>query len=171
MLNTTFTFKIGNKVFPCSIGKNGFNRDKKEGDDTTPIGEFLFREVFYRADRITLGQLKPGLPCRALQQNDGWCDDINSDDYNKYITLPYAHNHENLWREDNIYDIIIVIGYNDNPILKGKGSAIFLHIARENYEPTAGCIALAKEDLLTIVPQLGAETKIKIDSLEIVTIN
>jgi len=158
-------FKIGGQFFLCSIGRSGLISDKKEGDGATPIGEFPIREIFYRADRIDFSQSKISLPCIALQENDGWCDDVNSKNYNKYIKSPSQESHEELWREDDIYDVIVVIGYNDDPIKKGKGSAIFMHIARENYQPTAGCIALAKKDLLKIVPQLTPQTKIKIDAL------
>lgn len=163
-------FKMGDKIFLCSIGRNGTSSDKKEGDGTTPIGQFPIREIFYRADRANLSQLKLNLACSAIEKDDGWCDDVNSDNYNKYIKLPSEESHEKLRREDNIYDIIVVIGYNDDPIIKKKGSAIFLHIARENYQPTAGCIALAKEDLLKVIPQLTPKTKINIDASGLVSL-
>src|SRR5579862_7507023 len=111
-------FKIGDETFLCGIGRNGVSTDKKEGDGMTPVGEFLFREMFYRAEHIALKESALNLPCKALQENDGWCDDVSSDNYNKYIKLPYAYSHETLWRDDNIYNIIVVIGYNDDPIIK-----------------------------------------------------
>lgn len=134
--------------FPCAAGKNGFipMADGREGDGKTPAGLYPIRRVFYRPDRLQLPvtQLKidPILP------DYGWCDDPAHPCYNQLITRPFTASHETLWREDAVYDLIIVIGHNDNPIIKGHGSAVFIHIAREGYQPTEGCIALSQTHLL-----------------------
>lgn len=151
---------VAGKTYRCSIGKSGFSTDKKEGDGCTPIGVFLLRELWYRADKIEKPNTK--LPVKIINKNDGWCDDVNSEDYNKHINLPYGFSHEKLWREDDVYDLIIPLGYNDNPIVKGKGSAIFMHVAKPDYSGTEGCVALNKDDLLEILPLLLPQTVIEI---------
>ncbi len=148
------------KTYHCAVGKNGFLADKKEGDGCTPLGVFSLRELWYRADKIEKPQTN--LPVKIIHENDGWCDDISSPDYNRHIKFPYNLSHEKLWRDDNVYDIIIPIGYNDSPVIIGKGSAIFIHIARENYEPTEGCVALKLPDLLEILPFFSDKTVIEI---------
>lgn len=137
------------KVMRAIIGKNGVAQDKQEGDLATPIGIFSLRQVFYRADRIQ----KPDtvLPVEALTIRDGWCDDPTHSAYNQKISLPHSARHETLWREDNVYDLIVVIGYNDEKIQPGRGSAIFMHLQRENKAPTEGCVALTEEDLRIVL--------------------
>jgi len=137
--------------FKCASGRNGFAtiEEKKEGDGKTPIGRWILREVFYRADRIA--KPETSLPIRKIGPEDGWCDDSENEKYNRHVKLPYAYSHENLYRNDALYDIIVVIGYNDAPPIPRKGSAIFLHVAREDFGGTAGCIALEKEALLTVL--------------------
>lgn len=157
-----YNVKMGEKTYRCSIGKGGIREDKKEGDGATPVGEFTLRRIFYRADRINFENIKTKLPVQALSPDDGWCDDVNYSEYNTYVKLPFSGSHEKLWRQGHLYDLIVVVGYNDNPVEKGKGSAIFIHIAREGYQPTAGCVAFQKEDLLEILSRLTPETLIKI---------
>lgn len=157
-----YKVKIGDETYQCSIGKGGIREDKREGDGATPAGNFMLRRVFYRPDRITREEIKTELPIQALSQNDGWCDDINYTEYNTLIKIPFSGSYEELWREDHLYDLVIVVGYNDEPVEKNKGSAIFMHIAREGYKPTAGCIGFKKEDLLDILPCLSSKTSIKI---------
>jgi len=157
---------VGNKLFfagkeyNCAIGKNGFSENKKEGDGCSPIGVFALRECWYRADKMP--PPKTNLPIKIIHENDGWCDDVESEDYNKCVKLPYRFSHEKLWRSDHVYELIIPLGYNDSPIIKGAGSAIFMHIAREKYEGTEGCIALSLSDLLEILPMLSAKNFIEI---------
>jgi L,D-peptidoglycan transpeptidase YkuD (ErfK/YbiS/YcfS/YnhG family) len=158
--NETLVF-LG-KTYACAIGKAGFSVDKKEGDNCTPVGTFSLREVWYRADKMP--PPKTELPLRIITQNDGWCDDVSHTDYNIHVTLPHPARHEKLWRDDNLYDVVVVIGYNDSPPLAGKGSAIFMHIAKPNYEGTEGCIALAQQDLLDIVSFLSINTRIKLQN-------
>lgn len=152
---------IGDDKYRCSIGRSGVLADKKEGDGGTPLGLFQIRKIYYRPDRIDPAELKTDISLVPLTKNDGWCDDVNSTQYNQFVKLPFKPSHENLWVDENVYDIIGVIGYNDDPIVKGKGSAIFLHIAKENYNPTAGCIALHKEDLVQFISQFSKSDKIK----------
>lgn len=140
-----------NKEFPCSWGKGGIKDDKREGDGATPVGTFPFRYGFYRADRIQ----KPEtcLPLRAITQDDGWCDDVYDHRYNQYLPFPFGGSHEKLWREDNVYDLILVIGHNDAPVVRGKGSAIFVHLRRPEGTPTEGCVALELPDLLQVLKE------------------
>lgn len=145
-----------NKEYKCALGRSGVSKNKTEGDKTTPEGCFSLREIFYRPDRIK--NLETNLPVKPLNPDDGWCDGPKDKNYNKFVKLPYSANAENLWREDNLYDIFAVIGYNDNPAIPGKGSAIFMHIARENYSPTDGCVALALPDLLEILKTADKKT-------------
>lgn len=150
------------KTYTCALGKSGVTNDKKEGDNATPLGCFALREVLYRSDIIKEVPVTD-LPTYVIQKNDGWCDDPNDMNYNKKVTLSYVARHELLWRDDGIYDIIVPLGYNDNPIIPGKGSAIFLHVARPNYTPTEGCVALALPDLLEILSGVSKETKMCIE--------
>ncbi len=141
------------KKYICAIGRNGFIANKKEGDGCTPIGKFPLREVYYRPDKLD----KPTtiFECFPIDKTMGWCDDAAHPQYNQPVKLPFFASHEKLWRdEDACYDIIVVIGYNDNPIEPAKGSAIFMHIAKENYSPTEGCVALRLEDMLDLLANL-----------------
>ncbi|GAB6052426.1 L,D-transpeptidase family protein [Magnetospira thiophila] len=133
----------------CALGRNGLAVDKREGDGVTPIGSFPLRRFFYRSDR--LGEPNTRLSGRALTPEDGWSDDPDDPAYNRLVTLPHPWRHEVLWREDPLYDVIVVLGYNDAPVRQGAGSAIFLHVARPDYAPTEGCVALALEDLLALL--------------------
>ena len=150
------TLTLGNKQYPCALGRSGVSEEKREGDGMTPVGCFPLREVLYRADRVAAPET--ALPTSALAENDGWCDDSADPNYNKRVSLPYSASHERLWREDSVYDIIVPLGYNDDPAIPGKGSAIFLHIARPNYSPTAGCVALALPDLIQILKEVSPGT-------------
>ena len=127
----------------CSIGKSGFTNFKKEGDLATPKGLFRLGLLYYRKDRVKLAKCK--IKKKVIKKNMGWCDDIKSKKYNKEISFPFKHNAEKLYRKDNIYDIFINIKYNHFPIIKGKGSAIFLHLFNKKYKSTNGCIALEKK--------------------------
>ena len=148
------------KTYRCAIGKSGFSAHKKEGDGCTPLGIFLLRECWYRVDRLSAP--KTGLPLRIIHKNDGWCDDPKAQEYNRPVQLPFAPSHEKLWRDDHAYDLIIPIGYNDDPVAAGAGSAIFMHVAHADYRGTEGCIALALQDLLAILPHLGITDRIDI---------
>ncbi|KXV63186.1 hypothetical protein AD949_07770 [Acetobacter orleanensis] len=139
----------GHKVMSAVIGRNGLTAQKHEGDHATPIGIFPLRKVYYRADRIEKPQTI--LPVEPLSRNDGWCDDQHNSDYNRFIKLPHPARHEQLWREDNVYNLIVVMGYNDSPIVPGRGSAIFMHLQRPDRTPTEGCLALSESDLRAVL--------------------
>lgn len=133
----------------CALGRSGIGDKVSEGDGYTPVGRFSLRRVMARGDRGLA--VNTALPISHLSKTDGWCDDPASTDYNKPITLPHPARHEDLWRADHVYDVIIEIGYNDDPVVPDKGSAIFLHVAKPDYTPTDGCIALALDDLLNLL--------------------
>lgn len=145
----TAVLHFANRDFSVAIGRNGISADKTEGDGATPIGRLPLQRVLYRADRIQAP--RTSVPCESILEDDGWCDDVTHSDYNRQIKLPHPAHHERLWLEDNIYDIIGILGYNDDPVVAGRGSAIFLHIARDNMTPTDGCIALKFDDLCWIL--------------------
>jgi L,D-peptidoglycan transpeptidase YkuD (ErfK/YbiS/YcfS/YnhG family) len=145
----------------CSIGKRGITYKKREGDQKTPIGVFKFISIFYRKDRIS--DLKTLLKKKKIKKNMGWCDDSSSKFYNKLIKFPFVKKAEKMWVKDRIYDVIIVINYNMKPVIKNKGSAIFLHIAKKNYSPTRGCIALNKKDILLLISKIDDKTKLIIN--------
>jgi len=142
----------------CCIGKNGISYKKREGDNKTPRGKFKFEYILYRKDRII--NLKTTLKTLAIKKNMGWCDDSRSKSYNQLVKIPFKYTCEKLWRKENIYDIIIVINYNRNPIIKGKGSAIFLHIAKSKYQATKGCIAISKNNIKLLANKLSQKTKL-----------
>lgn len=146
------------KTYQIAIGKCGFSQDKREGDHCTPLGTFSLRECWYRADKLEKPQTS--LPLRIIQQDDGWCDAPDDENYNRHIKLPYISSHEKLWRDDDMYNLIIPLGYNDAPIIAGKGSAIFMHVARPGYEGTEGCVALEQEDLLEVLKSVDSSSKI-----------
>lgn len=154
--------EFNGRKFRCAIGKNGFSSNKKEGDNCTPLGTYPIREIFYRADKISAPQTK--LPLSSINQDDGWSDAPDSKEYNTKVKLPYPSSHEKLWRDDDLYDIVVVLGYNDSPPVAGKGSAIFMHIARPGYLGTEGCVALAKEDLLEVLKHLDEDSLIHIST-------
>ena len=137
----------------CAIGRGGIRTDKHEGDGATPDGRFLLRQVMYRPDRLARPQTQ--LPLRPLAVADGWCDDPFDAAYNRLVRLPHPARCERLWRADALYDLLIVVGYNDEPVVPGRGSAIFIHVAAAGYAPTEGCVALALPDLLDLAASAG----------------
>jgi L,D-peptidoglycan transpeptidase YkuD (ErfK/YbiS/YcfS/YnhG family) len=149
------------KTYRCALGPAGIRKNKREGDKATPAGIFSLRRVLYRPDRLE--PPKTGLSIKAIQPDDGWCDDPDDARYNRPVTRPYPASSEALWREDALYDIVIVMGHNDDPVVPGAGSAVFVHVARPDRGPTEGCVALAKSDLLEILAELepGAEIEIE----------
>jgi L,D-peptidoglycan transpeptidase YkuD (ErfK/YbiS/YcfS/YnhG family) len=141
----------------CALGKNGVTHTKQEGDGKTPLGTFPLRALYYRPDRMTL---PPALAFTTIPitPSMGWCDDPAHPAYNLPVALPFAASHETLWREDHRYDIIIPLGYNDAPPVAGMGSAIFFHIAAEDYAGTEGCVAISLNDMERLLPQLTPTT-------------
>ena len=157
ILKNRFLYFLNYKL-KCTVGKNGISYKKKEGDNKTPRGKFKFEYILYRKDRII--NLRAKLKTIAIKKNMGWCDDSNSKNYNQLIKIPFKYTYEKLWIRENIYDIILVINYNRNPIIKNKGSAIFLHIAKNKYQATKGCIAISKNNIKLLVSKISLKTKL-----------
>ena len=149
--------------YRCALGPGGVRLEKREGDGATPAGAFPLRRVLYRADRVQRPLTR--LPVARLGRDDGWCDDAADPRYNQQVRLPYAASHEHLWRQDHVYDVIVVLGFNDAPVVPGRGSAIFLHVARPDYGPTAGCVALALPDLLALLEAVGPGDRLVVSAV------
>ena len=153
--------KYKNLRFRCALGKAGIKKKEKEGDNVTPKGIFNIIKMYYRPDKIK--NITTDVKKIKIKKNMGWCDDSRSDSYNQQIKLPNKFGHEKLFRNDNLYDLILVLNYNINPTIKYKGSAIFIHIAKNSYKKTKGCIALKKEHLIELISKIKTNTKIKIN--------
>lgn len=136
-------------VFRATLGRSGVRTEKQEGDGATPAGLLPLRRVLYRADRVRAPEC--AVPIEPIAPTEGWCDDVAERDYNRPIRLPHDGHYEELWRQDALYNLVGVLGWNDAPIQRGRGSAIFLHVARPDYAPTDGCVALAEADLRQIL--------------------
>ena len=150
-----------NLKFRCALGKAGIKKKEKEGDNVTPKGTFKITKMYYRPDKIK--NIISLVKKIKIKNNMGWCDDPSSNLYNRQIKLPNKFSHEKLYRKDNLYDLILVLNYNINPIIKYKGSAIFIHVAKNSYKKTKGCIALKKKHLIELVSKIKKNTKIKIN--------
>ncbi len=152
--------RLGILYLPCALGRGGRRAGKCEGDGATPLGTWRVREVLYRADRTP----RPGtsLPARMIRPEDGWCDAPGDRNYNRPVRHPYPASAERLWREDDLYDVVVVLDYNLRPRVRGKGSAIFMHVARPGYRPTEGCIALRRDHLLLVLSKLVRGSVIRI---------
>ena len=160
IIKNRFLLYKGYKI-KCSIGKNGTTSSKKEGDLSTPKGLFKIGTLYYRKDRIKLNKCK--IKKKVIKKNMGWCDDIKSKKYNREIYFPFKYNAERLYLNKKNYDVFINIKYNYAPVLKGKGSAIFLHLTNKKYSPTKGCIAILKKDFMKILPLIDRRAKILIE--------
>ena len=160
IIKKTGYLQYKNLKFRCALGKAGIKKKKKEGDNVTPKGTFKITKMYYRQDKIK--NITSLIKKIKIKNNMGWCDDPNSIHYNKQIKLPNKFSHEKLYRKDNLYDLFLVLNYNTNPVIKNKGSAIFLHLAKKNYTPTKGCIGLNKIHLLKILEIIKPNTKIKL---------
>ena len=161
IINKSSYLKYKNFRFRCALGKAGIGKKKKEGDNITPKGLYKIVKIYYRKDRIK--KVSSKFKLIKITKNIGWCDDPNSEKYNQIINLPTKYGYEKLYRKDNIYDLILVLNYNMNPAIKNKGSAIFIHIANKKYQPTQGCIALKKDNLLKLISKINKNIKIKIN--------
>jgi L,D-peptidoglycan transpeptidase YkuD (ErfK/YbiS/YcfS/YnhG family) len=158
IINKSKYLKYKDLKFKCALGKAGIRKKKKEGDNITPKGIYKIIKIYYRDDRIK--KISSKFKLIKIRKNMGWCDDPKSKKYNQLIKLPNRYSHEKFFKNDNSYDLIVILNYNINPIIKNKGSAIFIHIAKKNYKSTAGCIALKKDDLLKLIKTIDANTKI-----------
>ena len=154
------TLSCGGLRFPCALGRSGRRPDKREGDGATPAGSFALRQVFYRPDRLLRPRTR--LPVAALRPNDGWCDDLDDRNYNRLVRHPYPASAERLWRDDHLYDLIVVLGYNEAPRVRGRGSAIFVHVAGPGFKPTGGCVALTRPHLLRLIERVSRGATIRI---------
>lgn len=151
---------IGRLRFPCALGRSGRRAIKREGDGATPVGAFAVRRAFYRPDRLLRPQTR--LPLRSLDPRDGWCDAVGDRNYNRKVTHPYPASAEHMWRQDHLYDLVIVLDHNERPRVQGGGSAVFIHVARPGYEPTAGCIAFERHHLLRLMKLLQPGATVQI---------
>ena len=143
----------------CAIGEKGIGYKRKEGDLITPRGQFNIKYILYRRDRV---KVSTKLRKKVIKKNMGWCDDPKSSHYNKLVKLPFNYNYEKLYKNENIYDIILVLNYNMNPVKKNKGSAIFIHVAKNNFKRTKGCVAIKKISLIKLIKKINPYTKVKI---------
>lgn len=156
--------RVGGLRFPCALGRTGVSAEKREGDGSTPLGSFPLRELRYRQDRVQA--LATALPLVPISPTDGWCDAPADPAYNRPVRLPYPASAETMWREDHLYDLVVVLGHNDSPVVPYAGSAVFFHLAREEkgeLQPTEGCIALRLEDMLSVLALCGRETQMRIE--------
>jgi len=150
----------GSLKFPCAIGRSGVISFKREGDGGTPRAILRPVAIYFRQDRWL--DRRFALPFKTISPSDGWCDDVTSLRYNRAITLPSAQSHENLWRQDDLYDVVIETDWNRRPAIRGRGSAIFIHLARPHFTPTEGCIALDRKGLKLLLPLLRRSTRLVI---------
>jgi L,D-peptidoglycan transpeptidase YkuD (ErfK/YbiS/YcfS/YnhG family) len=161
IINKSGYLKYKDLKFKCALGKAGIGNKKVEGDNITPNGDFRIVKIYYRKDRVK--KLSSKFKLIKIKEKMGWCDDPKSRKYNQLISLPSKYSHETLHRKDNIYDLILVLNYNMKPIIKNKGSAIFIHVAKKNYKKTAGCIVLKKAHLIHLVEEIKKNTRVKIN--------
>jgi L,D-peptidoglycan transpeptidase YkuD (ErfK/YbiS/YcfS/YnhG family) len=161
IIKKTGYLQYKNLKFRCALGKAGIKKKEKEGDNVTPKGIFKITSMYYRPDRIK--NITTAVKKIKIKKNMGWCDDPDSHFYNQQISLPNKFGHEKLYRNDHLYDLILFINYNTNPIIKNKGSAIFIHIAKKNYKKTKGCIALKKKHLIELISKIKKNTQIEIN--------
>jgi L,D-peptidoglycan transpeptidase YkuD (ErfK/YbiS/YcfS/YnhG family) len=145
---------------PVALGRGGIRANKREGDGGTPKGTFRPRQLWWRADRHP--RPRTFLPVRAIRPEDAWCEDPTSPHYNQPIRLARTRGGDRLMRDDHLYDFIVEIDHNSSPRIAGRGSAVFLHLARDNFGPTAGCVSMTKSAMLRLLRRLGPETKIVI---------
>lgn len=154
------TVSIGPMMLPCALGRSGITALKREGDGATPLGTFTVRRVLFRSDRLR--RPRTALPTRAIRPDDGWCDAPGDRNYNRPVRHPYPASAEHLWRDDGLYDLVLVLGHNDRPRIRNRGSAVFMHLARDGLGPTAGCVALRRRDLLKLLPLLMPGTRLRV---------
>lgn len=152
IINKSGYLKYKNKKFRCALGKAGIGKKKIEGDNITPKGTYKIIKIYYRNDRIK--KISSKFRLIKITKKMGWCDDPKSKNYNKLIKLSNKYSYEKLFRKDKIYDLVLILNYNMNPVIKNKGSAIFIHIAKNNYSKTKGCIALKKNELIYLVKNI-----------------
>ena len=161
IINKSGQLKYKDLKFKCALGKAGVGKKRAEGDNITPKGTYKIIQIYYRKDRIK--KISSKFKLIKINKNMGWCNDPRCKKYNQLIKLPSKYTHERLFRKDNLYDLILVLNYNINPIIKNKGSAIFIHIAKKKYKKTAGCVGLKKSNLLKLINVVKKKTKVIIN--------
>ena len=161
IINKSGYLKYKNLKFRCSLGKAGIGKKEREGDKITPRGTYKIIKIYYRNDRVK--KILSKFKLFKIKKNMGWCDDPKSKKYNQLVKVPNKYGYEKLNRKDNIYDLVLVLNYNMKPIIKNKGSAIFIHIANKNYKKTAGCIGLKKSHLINVIKKIKKNTKVIIN--------
>jgi L,D-peptidoglycan transpeptidase YkuD (ErfK/YbiS/YcfS/YnhG family) len=159
LAKTRGVLRIGMSIIPCALGKGGVKSAKREGDGATPRGTLRALRLYRRPDRP---MVNTRIPVRATSRTMGWCDDTHSSHYNQPVALPFDKSHEKLWRDDHLYDLVIDTDYNRRPAIKGRGSAIFIHLARPHYTPTEGCIAFNCRDLARLISMIDRNTRIHV---------
>ncbi len=150
---------VGGRAIPCAIGRAGVRADKREGDGASPRGTFRLIALWRRPDRPAVFSLLPTIRTRP---GDGWCDAPGHRLYNQPVRLPFAASHEDMWRSDGLYDLVVDVAWNRGPIVRGRGSAIFIHASRPDFSGTAGCVALTPGELRRLVVRLSSRTRIEI---------
>lgn len=151
--------RLGDRTWRAAVGRSGIAPKRAEGDGVSPAGCWPVRRVLYRADKLPSPPVSV-FPTAAIAPDDGWCDAPGHPDYNRPVKRPFAASHEEMWRGDDLYDIVVVLGQNDDPVVPGGGSAVFLHVASEGYGPTAGCAALNRADLLEVLSLAGPDMRL-----------
>jgi len=153
--------EFGPYRMPCVLGRAGVKALKREGDMATPRGRFRLRSVFYNPERSLRPRTR--LPLRPLRTVDGWCDSPLDRNYNRRVSLPYGASAERLWRDDDLYDLVVVLGHNDAPRVRHRGSAVFMHVARPGFLATEGCVALRASDLKRVLRAVARRSEIVIE--------
>jgi L,D-peptidoglycan transpeptidase YkuD (ErfK/YbiS/YcfS/YnhG family) len=158
--STRGVLTYGNLTFPCALGRSGRRAGKREGDGATPLGSFALSHVLYRSDRLPRPLTR--LAISTVARSDGWCDAPTDRNYNRPVDHPYPASAERLWRDDGLYDVVVVMDYNDHPRIAGRGSAVFMHVAAAGLKPTEGCIALARPHLLRLLRAISPHTRVTV---------
>ncbi|WP_332303819.1 L,D-transpeptidase family protein [Rhizobium sp. GR12] len=153
--------QLGHLTFSAAIGRNGRTALKREGDGKSPISVTRLLHGFYRGDRLVAG-IATVLPMQRTQKSMLWCDEPRNANYNRLVKTPFAPSHEEMMRKDGLYDVCLVLDWNITSRSRNRGSAIFMHMIRPGYEPTAGCVALHPRDIRRILPHMHKGTKIRI---------
>lgn len=153
--------QVGNLVFPCALGRGGISANKREGDGATPLGAMRILDGYFRNDQFAGGR-RTKLAMKPISADLGWCEVPEDRNYNRPVKIPYGASHERMKREDRLYDACLVLDWNISPRLRGRGSAIFFHLARPGFTPTQGCVAVTARVMARLLPLLSNRTILKV---------